>query len=72
MPGCHSPVRRGARPSGERAPSRLSEAKGSALVEYLILVGVVALLAIHAFATFGGDVSGVVGQQGADVAKLGF
>jgi Flp pilus assembly pilin Flp len=51
---------------------RMTEARGSALVEYLILVGVVALLAIHAFAAFGGDVGGVVNQEGANVAKLGF
>lgn len=64
-----------------RAPQRpavragrrwLGESRGSALVEYLVLVGVVALLAIQAFSIFGQDVSGVVGKEGANVAKLGF
>jgi Flp pilus assembly pilin Flp len=50
----------------------LADATGSALVEYLLLVGVVALLALQAFSVFGQDVSGTVGKEGADVAKLGF
>ena len=45
---------------------------GAAVVEYVILVGVVALLAIHAFSVFGTDTSTVIHQEGADVAKLGF
>jgi Flp pilus assembly pilin Flp len=51
---------------------RLREARGSAFVEYAILVGAVALLAIYAFTVFGTDVSGEVQRDGADVAKLGF
>ena len=50
----------------------LADATGSALVEYLLLVGVVALLAIQAFTVFGQDASGTIGKEGADVAKLGF
>jgi Flp pilus assembly pilin Flp len=46
--------------------------RGSAAIEYAILVGVVALLAIHAFSVFGTDVSTVLRGEGADVAKLGF
>jgi hypothetical protein len=37
-----------------------------------VLVGVVALLALQAFSIFGQGVSGTVGKEGADVAKLGF
>jgi Flp pilus assembly pilin Flp len=54
------------------ARHRLSDARGGAVVEYVILVGVVALLAIHAFTVFGTDTSTVVHQEGANVAKLGF
>jgi Flp pilus assembly pilin Flp len=46
--------------------------RGEAFVEYVILVGVVALLAIHAFTVFGTDTSTVIHQEGANVAKLGF
>jgi hypothetical protein len=49
-----------------------ADATGSALVEYLVLVGVVALLAIQAFTIFGQDASTTIGKEGADVAKLGF
>jgi Flp pilus assembly pilin Flp len=48
------------------------ESRGNAFVEYVILVGVVALLAIHAFSVFGTGTSTVVREQGADVAKMGF
>jgi Flp pilus assembly pilin Flp len=50
----------------------LNDDRGGAVVEYLILVGVVALLAIHAFTVFGTDTSTVVHAEGANVAKLGF
>jgi hypothetical protein len=63
-PGFRTDVEiRALRPEGDR---------GGALVEYVILVGVVALLAIHAFTVFGTDTSTVVHQEGANVAKLGF
>jgi Flp pilus assembly pilin Flp len=58
--------------AGSAGRRSLSDATGSALVEYLVLVGVVALLALQAFSIFGQGVSGTVGQEGADVAKLGF
>jgi hypothetical protein len=48
------------------------ESRGGAFVEYVILVGVVALLAIHAFSVFGTDASTTIRLEGADVAKLGF
>jgi hypothetical protein len=50
----------------------LGDDRGAVFVEYLIVVGVVALLAIHAFSVFGTKSSTVVRQEGADVAKLGF
>jgi Flp pilus assembly pilin Flp len=46
--------------------------RGSAAIEYVVLVGVVALLALHAFTVFGTDASNTVRQEGADVSKLGF
>jgi Flp pilus assembly pilin Flp len=45
--------------------------RGAALTEYLILVGVVALLALHAFSVFGADASTVIRNEGADLALLG-
>jgi Flp pilus assembly pilin Flp len=49
-----------------------ADTRGSAAVEYVVLVGVVALLALHAFTVFGTDASSTIRQQGADVSKLGF
>lgn len=54
-----------------RAPVLASDAKGGALVEYLILTGVVALLAVQAFRAFGNHAASTMHEQGADVAKLG-
>jgi Flp pilus assembly pilin Flp len=49
----------------------LSDARGGALVEYLLLVGVVALLAVHAFGLFGSEASTAIHRQGVDLAGLG-
>jgi Flp pilus assembly pilin Flp len=46
--------------------------QGGALVEYMIVTGVVALLALGAFRAFGTDVSTTVRAQGANIAKFGF
>jgi Flp pilus assembly pilin Flp len=50
----------------------LRETAGASLVEYIVIVGVVALLALFAFSTFGDDANGGLANAGADVAKLGF
>lgn len=49
----------------------LADDRGGDLVEYIVLVAVVALLSIFAFAIFGSDSSTVVNRQGADVALMG-
>lgn len=54
-----------------RAPTLASDARGGALVEYVILTGVVGLLALQAFRAFGTHASNTMHEQGADVAKLG-
>jgi len=47
------------------------DTRGNSIVEYVILVGVVVLLSIQAFATFGTQVSGKVKEQVLDPAKMG-
>lgn len=44
---------------------------GANLVEYIILVGVVALLSIAAFTFFGEKVQGKVKEQGGKVEQIG-
>jgi Flp pilus assembly pilin Flp len=57
-------------------PSLVHDTRGSHLVEYLILVGVIALLSIPAFTQFGKSVGKTVKQQGTLVEgllpKMGF
>jgi Flp pilus assembly pilin Flp len=45
-------------------PSLLDDTRGSHLVEYAILVGVIALLSIPAFTHFGKNVGKTVKEQG--------
>lgn len=61
-------------PSPAHRPSAFGarNACGSAAVEYVVLVGVVALLALHAFSVFGTEAASTVRSEGADVSKLGF
>jgi Flp pilus assembly pilin Flp len=47
------------------------ETRGASAVEYAILAGVVALLAIQAFTGFASAVDATVGQQALDTAKMG-
>ncbi len=49
----------------------VQDTKGGAMLEYLILVGVVALLSIQAFASFGGKVDKSMNEQMLDSAKMG-
>ena len=62
-------VRGTPRPETRRAAGG---SRGSAVIEYVVLVGVVALLALHAFTVFGTDASSTIRQEGADVSRLGF
>ena len=48
----------------------LRDTRGANMVEYIILVGVVALLAIAAFTTFSGKVSTEIGTQGDTVSGI--
>ena len=50
----------------------VGDTRGSALLEYIVLVGVVALLGIAAFTGYGTDVSSAVHREGVDVSQLGF
>ncbi len=47
------------------------DSRGANLVEYIILVGVVALLAIGAFKTFGGSVQEKINGQAGQVKTIG-
>lgn len=47
------------------------DTRGANLVEYVILVGVVALLSIAAFKAFGGKVQSKVQEQGGKVDQIG-
>jgi hypothetical protein len=48
------------------------DTRGASFVEYIVVVGVVALLALKAFATFGSDNKTLLGAAAADVTMLGF
>jgi pilus assembly protein Flp/PilA len=48
----------------------LNNNAGANLVEYIILVGVVALLAIGAFTAFGEDVQGKIKEEGEKVSGI--
>ena len=48
----------------------LRDRRGANLVEYIILVGVVALLALGAFKSFGGDLKTKIGNQATTVQGI--
>jgi Flp pilus assembly pilin Flp len=54
----------------EGAVRLYADSRGSSFVEYIIIVGVVALLGIGAFATFGSSIAGKLGRQGERVAAM--
>jgi Flp pilus assembly pilin Flp len=54
---------------GDRSLAR--DTRGESMVEYLIIVGVVALLAITAFTGFGSQVAHAMRDQMLDPAKMG-
>jgi Flp pilus assembly pilin Flp len=45
--------------------------KGASLVEYLILVGVISLIALAGFKTFGKTVDKKIQDQGSKVSEIG-
>ncbi len=48
----------------------IRDRRGAGMTEYIILVGVIALLAIAAFRFFGKSVSTKIGQQAGTVDKI--
>jgi pilus assembly protein Flp/PilA len=48
----------------------LNNARGASLTEYIILIGVVALLAIAAFETFGSSVQAKIRQEAGKVNTI--
>jgi pilus assembly protein Flp/PilA len=48
----------------------IKDTRGANMVEYIILVGVVALISIIAFKTFGGKVQDKIKEQGATVGTI--
>jgi Flp pilus assembly pilin Flp len=48
----------------------VSDQRGATLLEYIILVGVIALLAIGAFRTFGNSVSAKITEQSTAVGTI--
>jgi pilus assembly protein Flp/PilA len=53
-----------------RTHALLGDTKGANLVEYIILVGVIALIAIAGFKTFGGQVRAKVDEQSGSVSGI--
>ena len=49
----------------------VSDTRGAGFVEYIILVGLVALFCIAAYTTFGGQVGAKVEEQGTAVEGIG-
>jgi hypothetical protein len=70
LPPCDPETARFEAPSSE-ATSLAADTRGGSLAEYLILVGVVVLLAIQAFTGFGSEVARTMKDQMLDQAKMG-
>jgi pilus assembly protein Flp/PilA len=48
----------------------IKEQRGGEFIEYIIIAGVVALLAVTAFTTFGSDVQGKITEEGSKVSAI--
>ena len=53
-----------------RIAALFGDTRGGEMVEYMIVLGVVALLAIGAFTTFGGNVKSKITEQGGTVSGI--
>jgi len=53
-----------------RLRSLLADRKGANMVEYMIIVGVVALCALAAFSTFGSSVQQKINEEGGKVGGI--
>jgi Flp pilus assembly pilin Flp len=54
-----------------RATALVRDTRGANMVEYIIVVGLVALIAIVGFSTFGGDVKKKIEEQSGKVRDVG-
>jgi Flp pilus assembly pilin Flp len=54
-----------------RAAALVRDTRGANMVEYIIVVGLVALIAIVGFSTFGGDVKQKIEDQSKKVKDVG-
>ncbi len=54
-----------------RALGVVRDTRGANMVEYIIIVGLVALIAIVGFSTFGGDVKKKIEEQSGKVRSVG-
>ena len=54
-----------------RSSALVRDTRGANMVEYIIVVGLVALIAIVGFTTFGGDVKQKIEEQGTKVQGVG-
>jgi Flp pilus assembly pilin Flp len=64
-------TRSNAASSSPRKPRLLTDTRGAGLVEYIVLVGLVALAAIMGFQTFGGQVNDKAIDLGERVDEIG-
>lgn len=53
-----------------RSSALVKDTRGANMVEYIVLVGVVALLAMAGFKTFGGDLKTKITTQGTTVTGI--
>ncbi len=53
-----------------RLQALLGDTRGANMVEYMIVVGVIALAAIGAFTAFGGNVKSKIQEQGGTVGGI--
>ena len=53
-----------------RCQELLADSRGGGLVEYIILIGVVALICIAAFSFFGNEVSNKIDKQASTVSNI--
>lgn len=54
-----------------RTSGLVRDTRGANMVEYIIIVGLVALIAIVGFTTFGDDVKGKIEEQSTKVKDIG-
>jgi Flp pilus assembly pilin Flp len=53
-----------------RLAAFFTDTRGGEMVEYMIVLGVVALISIGAFTQFGGSIKSKIGEQGGTVGSI--